>query len=260
MEDRQSGAASSSSSSSSALSSALPSPSQLSRPSSMSRGGLLQESSPAPSFLPSSSSTPRIIYSDRFIPSRTGSNFALFDLCPPPRPSPSTSASSPHHSPAAAGEGRGGGREEVSGAYSTLLRSVLFGPDHGGIAPPATPDRAMAGRASVLASPPSGSAGDSSSSASSSSPMSPFGRNIFRFKTEVRRVSLFPDSQDGGLSGAIASPPKAPRKVPRSPYKASLLGISSVHCFEGLRAATADPFCSPLYRCWMRLLYRTTST
>ncbi|CAA7403785.1 unnamed protein product [Spirodela intermedia] len=218
MEDRQRAAASSSSPSS--LASPAPSSSQLNLPSSsMSRGRLLQESSPAPSFLPSSSSTPRIIYSDRFIPSRTGSNFALFDLCPPPRPSPSTSTSSPHHSPAAAGEGRGGGREDVSGAYSALLRSVLFGPDHGGIVPPATPDRAMAGRVSVLASPPSGSAGDSSSSASSSSPMSPFGRNIFRFKTEVRRVSLFPDGQDGGLSGAIASPPKAPRKVPRSPYK-----------------------------------------
>ncbi|CAA6666977.1 unnamed protein product [Spirodela intermedia] len=217
MEDRQRAAASSSSPSS--LASPAPSSSQLNLPSSsMSRGGLLQESSPAPSFLPSSYSTPRIIYSDRFIPSRTGSNFALFDLCP------LRALHRPHllRPPTTRLLQRGRG-EAAEGR--TFLGPIPLCSDPSSLAPitaalsPPTPDRAMAGRVSVLASPPSGSAGDSSSSASSSSPMSPFGRNIFRFKTEVRRVSLFPDGQDGGLSGAIASPPKAPRKVPRSPYK-----------------------------------------
>ena len=70
----------------------------------------------------------RTVYSDRFIPSRTGSNLALFDLAPAPSSSASGSAAPP--SP-----------------YCALLRAALFGPD--------MPDR--------LAS----SARDSSSSAAS---------------------------------------------------------------------------------------------
>ena len=165
----------------------------------MSRDSLSPEISPFSSSSPSS----RVIYSDRFIPSRKGSNFALFDLCPPP-PKPALSSS------AISGEGRSGGREDSSGAYSSLLRSVLFGS-------PDTPERVMSGRGSLLGSPTSG---DSSSINSSPSPL---GRNIFRFKSEVRRVNLFPDVQDGGLSSAIVTPPKALRKVSRSPYKVCLI-------------------------------------
>ncbi|MBA0877558.1 hypothetical protein Goshw_029242 [Gossypium schwendimanii] len=51
----------------------------------------------------------RTIYSDRFIPSRSGSNFALFDI--------SNSPTSDQ------------GKEDRSIAYQSLLRSTLFGPD-----------------------------------------------------------------------------------------------------------------------------------
>ncbi|GFS33275.1 FIZZY-related 2 [Actinidia rufa] len=64
----------------------------------------------------------RTIYSDRFIPSRSASNFALFDLSLPSE-----------------------GREDGSKAYTALLHAALFGPD-AGIAPPATPDKATGGR------------------------------------------------------------------------------------------------------------------
>ncbi|MBA0689674.1 hypothetical protein Goari_007393 [Gossypium aridum] len=55
------------------------------------------------------SSPSRTIYSDRFIPSRSGSNFALFDISNSP-----TSAE---------------GKEDGSGTYNSLLRAALFGPD-----------------------------------------------------------------------------------------------------------------------------------
>ncbi|KAF8086803.1 hypothetical protein N665_0612s0023 [Sinapis alba] len=53
-----------------------------------------------------SPSPSRSIYSDRFIPSRSGSNFALFDLV---SPSPS--------------------KEDGAGSYATLLRAAMFGPE-----------------------------------------------------------------------------------------------------------------------------------
>ncbi|CAG7887346.1 unnamed protein product [Brassica rapa] len=53
-----------------------------------------------------SPSPSRSIYSDRFIPSRSGSNFALFDLA---SPSPS--------------------KEDGAGSYATLLRAAMFGPE-----------------------------------------------------------------------------------------------------------------------------------
>ncbi|XAR70363.1 hypothetical protein NMG60_11027194 [Bertholletia excelsa] len=124
----------------------------------------------------------RTIYSDRFIPSRSGSNFALFDISPP--------ANSPSE-----------GREDSSGAYTALLRTALFGPD-AGFVPPATPDKGVGvnGR-NFLPSPPA--------------------RNIFRYKTESRQSmhSLSPFGFDEQLPGVSHSPVKAPRKVPRSPYK-----------------------------------------
>ncbi|KAK7251225.1 hypothetical protein RIF29_34239 [Crotalaria pallida] len=119
----------------------------------------------------------RAIYSDRFIPSRSGSNFALFGI-----------NSSPES------------REDGSTAYSALLRTALFGPDAaGGVVPPVTPEKRNS-NSPVLSLP---------------------SRNIFRYKTETRRSmhSLEPFMSDEAVPGVNHSPVKAPRKVPRSPYK-----------------------------------------
>ncbi|KAG0497064.1 hypothetical protein HPP92_001463 [Vanilla planifolia] len=168
------------------------------QPLSAARAGLLFDTPPRRFRMSSSSASPssRVIYSDRFIPSRLGSNFALFDIASPPG-----SASSP---------GGEGGKEGGSGAYAAILRTVLFGPDHG-VVPPATPDRAWTGR-------PGGSSSPSTASSSPSSFSTP-SRNIFRFKAEVPRYSLCSVGFDDALPGVVPSQPKAPRKVPRSPYK-----------------------------------------
>ncbi|KAK1320638.1 Protein FIZZY-RELATED 2 [Acorus calamus] len=141
------------------------------------------------------SNTGRTIYSDRFIPSRSGSNFALFDLSPP-----STSSSSSSPSTIADGGSGGAPTNDGSSAYSALLRTVLFGPDCG-VVSPSTPEKSPVGRGS--------------------SPLAPPSRNIFRFKTESRRPyrSISPYDFDGALPGVVSPPPKAPRKVPRSPFK-----------------------------------------
>uniref|UniRef100_A0A7N2ME72 Uncharacterized protein n=1 Tax=Quercus lobata TaxID=97700 RepID=A0A7N2ME72_QUELO len=52
----------------------------------------------------------RMIYSNRFIPSRSKSNFVLFDLA---SPKPSSTIE---------------GQEDTSSAYATLLRATLFDP------------------------------------------------------------------------------------------------------------------------------------
>ncbi|GAB4856952.1 Fizzy- protein [Ancistrocladus abbreviatus] len=95
--------------------------SQLNLPPSMPRPSLsLEPSTPSPThidkllnsnYYPSPS---RAIYSDRFIPSRTGSNFSLFSITSPP---PVT--------------GNSDGREDSSSAatYRALLRTALFGTD-----------------------------------------------------------------------------------------------------------------------------------
>lgn len=128
----------------------------------------------------------RTIYSDRFIPSRTGSNFALFDISP--------LANSPAE-----------GREDGSGAYATLLRTALFGPD-AGVCPPGTPDKLMR----LDGKNPS---------------VYPSSRNIFRYKTETRQSmhSLSPFGFEDALPGVSHGPVKAARKVPRSPYKVNFL-------------------------------------
>ncbi|XP_031276921.1 protein FIZZY-RELATED 2-like [Pistacia vera] len=116
----------------------------------------------------------RTIYSDRFIPSRSTSNFDLFNIS---QPSPNSPAPVDTH------------KDDNSGTYTALLRAALFGPD--------TPDK------KDLSGPP-------------------LGRNIFRFKSETRRSmhSLSPFGFDDDVaSGVSQSPVKAPRKVPRSPYK-----------------------------------------
>ncbi|XP_010451252.1 PREDICTED: protein FIZZY-RELATED 2-like [Camelina sativa] len=116
-----------------------------------------------------SQSPSRSIYSDRFIPSRSGSNFALFDLSPSPSKD---------------------GKEDGAGSYATLLRAAMFGPE--------TPEKRDI-------------TGFSSS------------RNIFRFKTETKTHRSFnsfsPFGVDDPPGGVSHSPVKAPRKVPRSPYK-----------------------------------------
>jgi len=117
----------------------------------------------------------RTIYSDRFIPSRSASKFALFDINTPTE-----------------------GRDDSSGAYTTLLRTALFGPD---VAGPVTPEKT-----------------DSPS-------MTLPNRNIFRYKTETRQSmhSLSPFMDDDFVPGVNHSPVKAPRKVPRSPYKVNFI-------------------------------------
>lgn len=132
----------------------------------------------------------RTIYSDRFIPCRSSSNFALFDISPPPPPPPSSETT------------RGDETSSSSAAYTALLRTALFGSDLGfGVVQPGTPDKK-----SLLGN------------------NSPVNRNIFRFKSETRQSlhSLVPlgFDDDHHSPGVIShSPVKAPRKVSRSPYK-----------------------------------------
>ncbi|KVH91718.1 Quinonprotein alcohol dehydrogenase-like-superfamily [Cynara cardunculus var. scolymus] len=145
---------------------------------------------PSSNFTPSSlnyyhPSPSRTIYSDRFIPCRSASNFALFDISPPPPPPPADAS-------------RGEDNPSSSAAYTALLRTALFGSDLGFLVPPGTPDK-------------------------KSFPVtnSPASQNIFRFKSETRQSlhSLSPFGFDDQLPGVSHSPVKAPRKVPRSPYK-----------------------------------------
>nr|GMD94294.1 protein FIZZY-RELATED 2-like [Ipomoea batatas] len=88
--------------------------------------------------------------------------------------------------------------EDSSNAYTTLLRAALFGPDSGAVLPPLTPE-------------------SSARNLHSNS----LNCNIFRYKTETRKSvhSLFPFGFDDQLPGVSPSPVKAPRKVPRSPFK-----------------------------------------
>ncbi|KAF7810229.1 protein FIZZY-RELATED 2-like [Senna tora] len=125
----------------------------------------------------------RTIYSDRFIPSRSGSNFALFGISTPP---------TTNCPPADA-------REDSSRAYTALLRTALFGPD-AGVVSPVTPEKRSLSM-TMTTPPPS--------------------RNIFRYKTETRQSmhSLEPFMLDDVVPGTNHTPVKTPRKVPRSPYK-----------------------------------------
>ncbi|XP_019151183.1 PREDICTED: protein FIZZY-RELATED 3 [Ipomoea nil] len=92
---------------------------------------------------------------------------------------------------ASPGKEGGGGNE----AYIRLLRSELFGADFGSFSSPA------------------GNTG---------SPLSP-SRNMLRFKTEHSGPnSPYSPSilgMDNGLSGEVSTPPKPPRKVPKTPHK-----------------------------------------
>ncbi|KAJ9555378.1 hypothetical protein OSB04_009992 [Centaurea solstitialis] len=123
----------------------------------------------------------RPIYSDRFIPSRSASNFALFGLSPPP--------DGPHSSSSSAN-------------YTALLRNALFGSDLGFI-PPNTPEKNNFPVTTTATTP------------------TPVSRNIFRFKSQTRQSlhSLSPFGVDDNLPVVTHRPAKAPRIVPRSPYK-----------------------------------------
>ncbi|XP_027104408.2 B-type cell cycle switch protein ccs52B-like [Coffea arabica] len=88
-------------------------------------------------------------------------------------------------------DGGGGGGNE---AYLRLLKSELFGTDFGCFSSPA----------------------------GKGSPLSP-NKNMLRFKTEVSGPnSPYSPSvlgQDSGLSAEVSTPPKPPRKVPKTPHK-----------------------------------------
>ena len=86
-------------------------------------------------------------------------------------------------------------KEGANEAYSRLLKSELFGSDFGSFSP-------------------AGSQGQGS-------PMSP-SKNMLRFKTEhstPNSPSIF--GQDAGYSSETSTPPKPPRKVPKTPHKVS---------------------------------------
>lgn len=121
----------------------------------------------------------RSIISDRFIPSRTSSNFALFGLPVSPKSS---------------------NTEDSNNGYTSVLRTALFGPDAGDVVNPVTPEKNVRGNGRNLKRPHC---------------------NIFRYKTETRQRldSLLPFEFDEQLPDVSTSPAKAPRKVPRSPYK-----------------------------------------
>ncbi|XP_062209682.1 protein FIZZY-RELATED 2-like [Phragmites australis] len=159
-----------------------------------SRPSATQSHPSTPASAPSPAS--RTVYSDRFIPSRTGSNLALFDLAP----SPSSLDA------AASGPVTSSGSAPAISPYCALLRAALFGPD--------TPDRVAS----------SATACSSSSSAGASSVGTPATGNIFRFKAEVPRKAkraLFSggDEEDALFPGVFTTRGAGPRKIPRSPYK-----------------------------------------
>ncbi|CAH1429105.1 unnamed protein product [Lactuca virosa] len=120
--------------------------------------------------------------SDRFIPCRSSSRLHTFGLLDKPSP---------------VKEGGGANNE----AYTRLLRCELFGPDFG------------------FSSPAGGTKGSGSYSSPASSPS----KNMLRFKTDSSgQNSPYSGSilgQDNGSSSESATPPKPPRKVPKTPHK-----------------------------------------
>mmetsp|Transcript_2387 Transcript_2387/g.8792 ORF Transcript_2387/g.8792 Transcript_2387/m.8792 type:complete len:487 (+) Transcript_2387:3-1463(+) len=130
-------------------------------------------------------------YSDRFIPSRAGSNLQQGFL----EPSDAGASNGMHTSE----------REDAAAAYSTLLKTELLGQ-------PASPN-AQKGLAGLT---------------DQRSPTSP-SRNLFRFKhtgspqsghgAAGSPFSLSPVGAEGALGATLASPRRSPRKIARSPFK-----------------------------------------
>nr|XP_043618088.1 protein FIZZY-RELATED 3 [Erigeron canadensis] len=127
------------------------------------------------------------VCSDRFIPCRSSSRLHTFGLIDKPSP---------------VKEGGGGTNE----AYTRLLRCELFGSDFG-------------------YSSPAGSGGTKGSGFGSGlgSPIGSPNRNMLRFKTDNSgQNSPYSGSilgQDNGLNFESTTPPKPPRKVPKTPHK-----------------------------------------
>lgn len=121
----------------------------------------------------------RSIYSDRFIPSRTSSNFALFGLPLSPKSS---------------------NTEDSNSGYTSLLRTALFGPDSGNVVNPVTPEKGVRGNGRNLKRPNCNIF-------------------RYKTETRQRLDSLLPYEFDDQMRGVSTSPVKVPRKVPKSPYK-----------------------------------------
>lgn len=119
-------------------------------------------------------------------------------------------------------------KDGANEAYTRLLKSELFGSDFGSPSP--------AGQAS---------------------PMSP-SKNMLRFKTDHSGPSSpFSPSvlgHDSGFSSESSTPPKPPRKVPKTPHKVSsfFLGTKSL----GFFVAESHQNC----RFWMPRLFKMTFT
>ncbi|CAI9768321.1 unnamed protein product [Fraxinus pennsylvanica] len=151
-------------------------------PSSFNLSSPLKSMSPRTISNLSSSSSPSksvAACSDRFIPCRSSSRLHTFGLIEKASP---------------VKEGGGGGNE----AYTRLLRSELFGTDFG-------------------------FSDFSAGNVKGGSPMST-SRNMLRFKTEHSPGPNSPYSpsilgHDSGISGEVSTPPKPPRKVPKTPHK-----------------------------------------
>ncbi|GFP93566.1 protein fizzy-related 3 [Phtheirospermum japonicum] len=119
--------------------------------------------------------------SDRFIPCRSSSRLHTFGLIEKASP---------------VKDGGGGGSSE---AYSRLLKTELFGTDFG-------------------------SCDFSAGGVKGGSPTMSPSKNMLRFKTEQHSGPNSPFSpsilgQDSGLSSEVSTPPKPPRKVPKTPHK-----------------------------------------
>ncbi|KAL2940463.1 Protein FIZZY-RELATED 3 [Bienertia sinuspersici] len=129
----------------------------------------------------SSPTSKKSICSDRFIPCRSSSRLHAFGLI---------EKSSPNNKNNNSNTKEGGNHE----AYTRLLKQELFGAD--------------------FVSSPCSNAG---------SPMSSPNKNMLRFKMEYSSPnSHFSPSglgRDSGVSSEVSTPPKPPRKVPKTPHK-----------------------------------------
>ncbi|KAM7256475.1 hypothetical protein ACFE04_012216 [Oxalis oulophora] len=121
----------------------------------------------------------KTIYSDRFIPSRSGSNFALFDI--------PTAALAPNANAAVgiSDASKDSSEGSSSGTYASLLRAALFGPE--------TPEK------NEYTGPPR--------------------IFRYKSETKRSMHSLTPLGFDDVGPGVSHCPVKTPRKVSRSPYK-----------------------------------------
>ncbi|GBG26399.1 Guanine nucleotide-binding protein subunit beta-1 [Hondaea fermentalgiana] len=210
----------------------LKSPGRQFRPSPSRRKSLL--SSPGSS--PGASTTPkrdRSVYSDRFIPSRSGTQLETgFSLLGADDNGPGSGNKSTTSGGGAGGAGGGTGAnaagtdtKEGFSTYSMLLRSELLGLE-------ASPQRKVGSpSASVVSSSPGGGAEVKDSPEQRSGPgsggrgmhASP-GRNLFRFKaprqTALDLKKSFNMSPIGPNSpNLMSSPRKAKRKIPKTPFK-----------------------------------------